>query len=64
MFSIRNAAKDFSDICNLLEESGKVPLFAKEMKNIYDEALAAGHGQRMIGELLDPKLNGKSTQRC
>ena len=56
VFSIENTVKDFSYICKLAENNGDVPNLAPVMRSIYERALAHGHGDRMLSELLDPAL--------
>lgn len=56
VFSIGNTVKDFSYFCKLAENNGEAPELAPVMKSIYERAVAEGHGDRMLSELLDPAL--------
>ncbi len=60
VFSIENTLKDFSYICDMLDQiktgSNQHPHLAPLMRAIYQEAAKNGHGKRMLSELLDPEL--------
>ena len=55
-FSVANSAKDFSYFCRLAQANGEVPALAGVLDTLFADAVSAGHGERMISELLDPAL--------
>lgn len=58
VFSVENTLKDFTYICQLGEQSGSTPELATIMKARFEQAVADGHGNRMLSELLDPSIDG------
>lgn len=56
VFTVENTVKDLSYIGRLAAEAGGGGGLAAAFLEIYEAASADGHGQRLISELLDPKL--------
>ncbi len=58
VFSIENTAKDFDYLCKLGGENGGAPELTTILSSIYQRAIAAGQGKRMLSERLDPSFPG------
>lgn len=56
-FSIANAHKDLTYYTALATEGGFRSGLAEETMAVFDRAVAAGHGEKRLSRLLDPKLN-------
>jgi len=59
-FSLRNALKDYSYFCDLADSSprGSSPL-ANAVRDVLQQAVDAGHGDRYVSTLLDPELDNR-----
>lgn len=56
VFDVRGAHKDLSYYTRLSEQLGGTSPLTKAVTAIFEQAENAGHGDRMISELLDPNL--------
>jgi 3-hydroxyisobutyrate dehydrogenase-like beta-hydroxyacid dehydrogenase len=56
-FTIANAHKDLTYYTALATEGGFRSGLAEETLSVFDKAVAAGHGDKRLSRLLDPKLN-------
>lgn len=54
VFSVENCLKDLHYLCELGEQTGTASALAPALRQIFDDAVSAGLGDRMISELLDP----------
>lgn len=54
LFSVENCLKDLHYLCELGQRTGTASTLAPVLHQIHDDAVRAGHGDRMISELLDP----------
>lgn len=63
-FSMRNALKDLSYYCRLASASEHgTSALAKSIRGVFDQAVAAGLGDRYVSALLDPKLEDPKEDR-
>lgn len=58
-FSLANARKDMSYYMRVAGDLGAVSRLAETTMAVYDDAVAAGHGDIRISRLIDPKLAGE-----
>ena len=57
-FSLRNALKDYSYFCDLADSSPRGPCrLANDIRDVFQQAVDAGHGDRYVSILLDPDLD-------
>lgn len=56
-FTIRNAFKDLGYFCELAAASARGPSdLAEAIRNVFEDAVSAGGGDRYVGALLNPKF--------
>ncbi len=60
IFSVVNTRKDLSYFHDLAARTGDVPPLATVLKQMFEDAVDQGHGDRMLSELLRPDLNATS----
>ncbi len=61
-FSLRNALKDYSYFCEMADESPRGPSqLAHDIRDIFQQAVDAGLGERYVSVLLDPELDKRQT---
>ncbi len=57
-FTLRNALKDYSYFCELADSSPRGSCrLANDIRDIFQQAVDAGRGDRYVSTLLDPKLD-------
>jgi 3-hydroxyisobutyrate dehydrogenase-like beta-hydroxyacid dehydrogenase len=54
---VRERSKDLTYYTALATQGGFRSGLAKETMAVFDKAVAAGHGEKRLSRLLDPKLN-------
>lgn len=60
-FSIDNSIKDLSYFADLTEQISCDSDLTPALLNVFSRAASDGHGDRMISELLDPKVTGENS---
>jgi len=58
VFDVTGSLKDVSYYCQMSEAMGGVTPLAAAVRDIYETAVAEGHGDRMLSEMLLPELRG------
>jgi len=53
-FDVQSALKDIRYFCDMAEQFGGVSPLAASVRDVYEEAVSAGHGERLVSELLAP----------
>ena len=56
VFDIEGSLKDMCYFCQMSEQMGGVTPLADAVRDIYEQAVAAGHGERLLSELLAPEV--------
>jgi 3-hydroxyisobutyrate dehydrogenase-like beta-hydroxyacid dehydrogenase len=59
VFSLAAALKDLDYAASMAAGLGGQTALGREVRAVFAEAVAAGHGERMLGALLDPALAGR-----
>ncbi|MDH3378021.1 MAG: NAD(P)-dependent oxidoreductase [Gammaproteobacteria bacterium] len=56
VFDVNGSLKDMRYFCEMSERMGGVTPLAGAVRDIYEQAVAAGHGERLLSELLAPEV--------
>lgn len=60
VFTVEGALKDLKYFCELSESSGELSELGRVVTGVYEKAVADGHGDRLLSELLAPDLQNES----
>ena len=58
VFDINGSLKDMRYFCSLAESMGGVSPLGAAVREVYEKAVADGHGERLLSELLAPGIRG------
>lgn len=61
VFNVDSSLKDIRYLCEMLESTESMSPLAAAVRNVYEDAVGAGHGKRLLSELLAPEV--RATQQ-
>lgn len=59
VFDLKGSLKDVTYFCELAETMGGVTPLGAAVREVYEKAVAAGHGDRLLSELLAPDIRDR-----
>ncbi|MEM7426482.1 MAG: NAD(P)-dependent oxidoreductase [Pseudomonadota bacterium] len=62
VFDVQGALKDMSYFRGVAEELGGMTPLATAVHRVFEQAVADGHGERLVSELLSPDVRGAGTE--